>query len=220
MKNKIILPKEIIKPDYDSGSIVNLMSSIMKASGGKPEYPELRMLKSKELNEYKNILLVVLDGLGYEFLINHGKNSFLEKNCRGKITSVFPATTAAAITTFSTGTAPQQHAMTGWYMNVKKLGRVVTALKYSPRIGGPTFSAANIDPKLFFNQKFFDKKILKKVRKPYLIQHFDLISSEYNSIAFSNSGILAYNDLKGFFEATKVASRLKGKNIFMHTGQR
>lgn len=211
MKKKIILPKDIIMPDYDGGSIVNLMSSIMKASGGRPEYPQLRILKSEELKEYKNILLIVLDGLGYEYLNKYCKNSFLMKNLLGTMTSVFPATTAAAIPTFATGTAPQQHGMTGWYMNVKELGGVITPLRYMPRVGGPTFSALNINPKLLFDQKFFDQKIDYKIRKPYLIQHFEIVNSSFGSVAFSRSRTLAYNNLKGFFQATTMTTKLKGK---------
>ncbi len=43
--------------------------------------------------------------------------------------SIFPATTATAVTTFLTGTAPQQHGITGWFMYLRE----PAALPYRPR---------------------------------------------------------------------------------------
>ena len=43
-------------------------------------------------------------------------------------TAANPPTTSAAITTFATGLAPQQHAVTGWFMHLKELGAVSTIL--------------------------------------------------------------------------------------------
>jgi len=51
-----------MKPDY-SNSIVNLMSSIMSASGGKSDYKPLKQLPANALKA-KNIILFVLDGCG------------------------------------------------------------------------------------------------------------------------------------------------------------
>jgi predicted AlkP superfamily pyrophosphatase or phosphodiesterase len=107
-------------PDYNGGSIVNLMSSIAKACGGKTNYVQLKSLSSEEIKN-KNIILLVIDGLGYEYLKKSNAN-FLKENLKDKMTSVFLPTTACATTTFQTGVAPQQHALTGWFMFLKKRG--------------------------------------------------------------------------------------------------
>ncbi|HLD61630.1 MAG TPA: alkaline phosphatase family protein [Patescibacteria group bacterium] len=99
------------KPNYKNGSIVNLMASIKKAFGGKSAYEPLKNFDISSV--YKNIVLIVIDGLGYEYLIKHGKDSFLYKNLKGKMTSVFPATTASAMTTYSTGLAPSTTRFNG-----------------------------------------------------------------------------------------------------------
>ena len=96
-------------PDYKGGSIVNLMSSISQTFGGREKYPALRILRPSELSKSKNIVLFVIDGLGYEYIKEHGKGSVFADYMRGHMTSVFPSTTAACVTTFATGVAPQQH---------------------------------------------------------------------------------------------------------------
>lgn len=120
---------DIVRPDYQGGSIVNLMSSIMHALGGNSnQHPPLRMLDGDALSQATNIVLLVLDGLGYHYLCDRGRNSVLHHYLNGQMTSVFPTTTATAITTFMTGLAPQQHGLTGWFTYFDEIESVVTVL--------------------------------------------------------------------------------------------
>ena len=59
---------------------------------------------------------IVVDGLGYGYLTRGHAGSSLRRHLRGSLTSVFPSTTATAITAFLTGLAPAQHGITGWHM--------------------------------------------------------------------------------------------------------
>ena len=120
-------------PNYNGGSIVNLMSTILNVYGERSVYEPLKTLNAAALRNSTNIILFVIDGLGYEFLKKHIEGSALAEFPVRKITSVFPSTTATAITTFATGLAPQQHAVTGWFMHLKELGSVVKVLPFTPR---------------------------------------------------------------------------------------
>jgi predicted AlkP superfamily pyrophosphatase or phosphodiesterase len=122
-------------PDYKEGSIVNLMSAVLEAHDVSSVYRPLKNLDIKTMKRSTNIILFVIDGLGYEFFTQHVKKGILTKIHCEKITSVFPPTTATAITTFATGLAPQQHAITGWFMHLKELGSVVKILPFVPRHG-------------------------------------------------------------------------------------
>ncbi len=145
-------------PNYKNGSIVNLMSSIALALDGKTEYEPLAGLNT-EIFSKKNIVLLIIDGLGYEFLLKHGKGSFLEKHFKQKITSVFPATTASAITTFMTGVAPQQHGLTGWFMYLRELGMVTVILPFVSRAGSIRLSDKGLELRSIFDQESFFEKI-------------------------------------------------------------
>jgi hypothetical protein len=138
-------------PNYKDGSIVNLMSSILNAHDVKTTYRPLRKLDIGELKRSTNIVLLVIDGLGYEFLRRHGADTALYRHLCARITSVFPSTTATGITTFVTGLAPAQHAITGWFMLLKEIGSVVRILPFNPRHGGCTLDAAGITPDLFLD---------------------------------------------------------------------
>lgn len=147
-------------PNYHGGSIVNLMSSIMAAFGShNPFYPPLAQLAgSSVLREARNIVLLVIDGLGCEYLKEHGAYSTLRQHLRGCITSVFPPTTATAVTAFLTASAPQQHGLTGWFVYFEEIGQVVAVLPLQPRPTGTEGSsamveaAAILDPRPVFDQ--------------------------------------------------------------------
>lgn len=132
-------------PDYGGGSIVNLMASLIRALGGEADYPNLRLLPPEEIQGYTNVLLLVIDGLGADWLAERSPAGILGRHRLGTITSVFPPTTAAAITTFLTGDAPQQHAITGWFTYLRELGCVMSILPGQPRYGGVGYRQAGVD---------------------------------------------------------------------------
>jgi hypothetical protein len=131
-----------MRPDYAGGSIVNLMASIEVALSGRSAYPPLRDLVPAEIAAARNVCLLVIDGLGSRCLAQLDDQSALRTRLRASITSVFPSTTATAITTFMTGLAPQQHGLTGWHMYFRELGAVLAVLPFRPRHGGPPIGAS------------------------------------------------------------------------------
>lgn len=195
-------------PNYKK-SLVNLMSSLMKGMGGKPLYKPLKALDPKIVNSYQNVVLIVIDGLGYEFLEKYGKDSFLIKYVKERITSVFPSTTASAITTIVTGVAPQQHAITGWYANLKEVGGVVNPLLFETRLGH-SLASKGVQPKDIFTEKAFDEKIK---RKSYLITHHDIVNSEYNKIHNNKSERYNYENDKQSFDILNRTLSVKGKKF-------
>jgi hypothetical protein len=136
----------MLLPDYQGGSIVNLMASIETGFGGEDlSYPSLRLLSPAVVAGKRRVLLLVIDGLGFDYLCAHPEAKRLNRYLVGSMTSVFPSTTTTAITTFLTGEAPQQHGLTGWHMFLRELGSVVAILPGRPRYGGSGIDEAGID---------------------------------------------------------------------------
>jgi hypothetical protein len=132
------------RPDYHGRSIVNLMSSIAAARGGdRLRYAPLDGLDGERLAAARNVVLWVIDGLGYHWLGRQGE-SLLQRHLVMPIASVFPPTTASAVTSFLTGDAPQGHGLTGWFMHFKELGGVAAILPFRMRVGGIDIQQAGI----------------------------------------------------------------------------
>jgi len=122
-----------VLPDYAGGSLVNLVASVVAACGGKPRHPVLATLGAAELAEAQNIVLVIIDGLGENYLARRGAGGELARRKRAAITSVFPSTTASAITTSYTGRTPLEHGLTGWFTYFGEVGCVASPLQFRSR---------------------------------------------------------------------------------------
>jgi predicted AlkP superfamily pyrophosphatase or phosphodiesterase len=186
----------MVPPDYKNGNIVNLVSSLAQACGEKTPYPLLDMLSSSELENSMNIILMVVDGLGFEYLIKRKEHTVLKDYLRGKLISVFPPTTAAALTTFASGWAPQQHAVTGWFMHLKELGCVTAVLPFVTKIGKIPLQSDEIKLKDIF---YLDGFLQNITLDSYTITHSKISDSEYNKLITPRAKILGYSSLTGFF---------------------
>ncbi len=120
-------------PDYDGGSIANLMCSIAGAFGvPQGACPPLRDAPPA-LTRRRHLALIVVDGLGYRHLMREASASTLARCAQGSLTSVFPSTTASAITTFLTGATPAEHGLTGWHVYLEEIDAIAAVLPFQLR---------------------------------------------------------------------------------------
>lgn len=135
----------VTKPDYNGGSLVNLMRSIADACGAAPSaYPPLTGIDDR-LRAAKRIVLLVVDGFGAEALQAISRDGLFANHLHSTMTSVYPPTTSSAITTIMTGLAPQQHGLTGWFMNFREIGAVTAVLPFTPRYGRSPLTESGVD---------------------------------------------------------------------------
>ncbi|MES9831301.1 MAG: alkaline phosphatase family protein [Candidatus Thiodiazotropha sp. DIVDIV] len=180
-------------PDYHGGSIVNLMASIQQGLGGRSHpYVQHRLLPSDQVSQYRQVLLWVIDGLGLNYLQAHAQAVNLNANLLGGMTSVYPPTTASAITTFLTGEAPQQHGLTGWHVYFRELGAVLAILPGKPRYGGVSLGQAGVDLNRLLNNSPFSDRVPGETAMfvPSIIA-----GSDFNRCHLGNSRMVIHKDL-------------------------
>ena len=204
--------KDFCMPDYKGGSIVNLMSSISHSFKAKSLYKELRILPGNEIKS-KNVVLLIIDGLGYEYLTKNHSESLLNAHLLGSVTSVFPPTTSSAVTTFLTGVAPQQHAFTGWWVNLKEVGAVSIPLRFCTKKGKQSLSKYGLDITSILNQRAFTTKINAK---NFVIQDRTIVNSDFSKEMSKNAKSLGYDTLEGMFKKIKKAIKSKGKRKYIY----
>jgi len=133
---------KIIYPDYKNCS-VNLSNSILKHYGLETGHPTLKTVDKALEKNYKNVILLVFDGLGSNLLQQHLQDdSFLRSHKVENITSVFPSTTTAATTSLLTGMTPAEHGWLGWDLYFESTNHVVTTF-FSTIKGSSGEQAAN-----------------------------------------------------------------------------
>lgn len=101
-------------PDYKN-CIANLPNSVMKYFGVDPKGDTLPLLDRYLDREYKNIIVILLDGMGINIMErNLDADGFFSSHLAGTYSSTFPPTTVAATTSILSGQMPNEHAWLGW----------------------------------------------------------------------------------------------------------
>ena len=200
-------------PDYHGGSLVNLMASLRERFADHAgEYVPLKSTQL-DLADYDQVVLLVIDGLGFEYL--QESLSWLKHHCLQSLTSVFPSTTAASITTFLTGVAPQQHGLTGWFTYLSQLEQVTTVLPFTARGSQSVLSEQGHDiGKLYGHPIFFDQ--LKT--ESYIVSPHWILRSDFNRAHAGQAHSVGYDTLDEMGDAIAhlLTSGKKQKYIYAY----
>lgn len=135
---------EIIFPNYEH-SILNLINTILKYYKVDTKYKALHQLEKILNKNYKNIVLIVLDGMGENILKENSPKGFFANNEIDKITSVCPSTTTAALTTYYSGKPPIETAWIAMSQYFKEYGRALEMLRKTDSYTGEKIKNAKID---------------------------------------------------------------------------
>ena len=186
----------MMQPDYQQNSIVNLMASLGQAMGYDSGHPSLSMLDTERLKSKQHIILWVIDGLGYKYLQNQ-THSFLWQNCQTSITSVFPSTTATAISTFMTAQSPAEHGITGWFMYLARVGMVSAVLPYVSRAGKLALNEGGLHIEDVLALESWYGKL---DRTSYTLSPAFILDSPFNMMATKGASREGFKSLQNFEE--------------------
>ncbi len=200
-----------MRPDYHH-SLVNLLASVEQGLGGTPGlYAPLASLPPPQIAAARRVVLLVIDGLGYEYLQTQA--ACFPDWQRDVLTSVFPSSTAPAITSMMTGVAPQQHAITGWFMYLRELGTMATILPFRSRIGTAPLDKLGVHiDSVMGGSSIFNRL---KVPSDYLIGR-KLVDSAYSQWAAGNAQRYGYKRLYPCFAELRRLARAEGGQRFIY----
>ncbi|MGA8056340.1 MAG: alkaline phosphatase family protein [Burkholderiales bacterium] len=193
-----------VQPDYEGGSIVNLMATLAAGLGASAPYAPLAELPVVEVREARNVVLLVADGLGARWLARLAPDGALRARQRAVLTSVFPSTTATAVTTFLTGLAPAQHGLTGWHMYFRELGAVAAILPLTLRPGGQSIATKGVAPEGLFGYAPFVAKI---AASGFVVSPESIVNSPFNVRHSGAARRVGYRSLDGLLDATTAIAR-------------
>lgn len=135
------LPDEFVWPAYDGYSLANVAPTVLRHFGvGGIRSPGLaEAVVGGELAGAEKLVVTLVDALGYLTLTQAmdsgtvpGFHALAERGRFVPLTSVFPSTTAAALSSFHTGLPPAGHGVAGYRMYMPDRGYVANMIRLSP----------------------------------------------------------------------------------------
>ena len=206
--------ERVIFPDYQGSSIANLMQTLASVRGGDVGlYPPLDGLDTQSLANARNVVMLVIDGLGYEYLSQY-PDSHLYEHLHSKIMAVAPPTTTASVSTYLTGLAPQQHGLTGWFTYLRELGSVVTILPWVLQAGGPQLGeSGRVAMELLNLPSFFDRLAVDT----YSVMPDFLQGSEFNLMVSGQASLVPYGTYQQCFdEVARLCRNTRKKYVYAY----
>ncbi|MEX2047052.1 MAG: alkaline phosphatase family protein [Chloroflexota bacterium] len=155
-----------VMPDYDGGGLLNVAATVLDVLGARDagDAPPLSGLDPALREAVRQVVVILADGLGWwqlQMFCDQGDAPFLaelRERARARdraqlleATTVFPSTTAAAITTLNTARTPLEHGNIAYFIWLEEFAQVTAMLRWGPATArrGSYFDDPSVDPKRF-----------------------------------------------------------------------
>lgn len=195
------------RPNWDN-SILNVTASILHNFGYDSSSKTNPLVDEVLQKNYKNIILLLLDGLGSENLQELSPKGILSQHKKAVISSTFPSTTVAAISSLESGTAPIAHGWLGWSLYFKEFARNIDIFPYRDSITKEAIPLGERSGKDILQYKTIYEKI-NQVNN----NQVGLYALHPDTIVHVAAGCnnLAYRDIKDMFGQINDICQLEGQ---------
>jgi predicted AlkP superfamily pyrophosphatase or phosphodiesterase len=177
---------DFIKPRYDEGGFAGIPARVKNAfvSGN-----------------YDAVVLFLIDGFGWRFFERFQDSAFIQRIAKQggieKLTSQFPSTTAAHITTIHTGLPVGQSGVYEWYYYEPQLDQLIAPLLFS-HAGTKerdTLKSSGIRPEAFYPRGIFYPKLKNMGVVSHVFGAQDYTPSPYSSAVMKGAEQHSYKTL-------------------------
>jgi Type I phosphodiesterase / nucleotide pyrophosphatase len=185
------------------------LSSLSEAEGLKltPGAKEI----ASEIGEKQHIILLLIDGLGFDKLELCPEEGFLKTHLRRKISSVFPSTTSAALTSLATGQYPAQHGVLAWWLFLPQHQLTSTPLPFIDRFTGKDLTQAGVRPETLFKAAVLPPKMQAET---LAVVPQGLVNSVYTNFTTGSENQAGYAEVAdGFQIAADHANNCPGRSF-------
>ena len=209
---RLYLPEEFIAPHYEGYSIANLAASVIQVLGGRPPRAPLAPELLESLTDgVRRVVLVIVDALGYDRLTtalntnpHNGFHHLLHRGGRlAPLTSVFPSTTTAALTSLWCGYTPAEHGslgfqlfLRGFNLRANMINLNATALQ---KMGGEQLVGAGLEP-----EKFLGVPSLPQALARVGVPTYNLIEQPFEKSPLSRVQIRGVRETRGFVTSSDM----------------
>lgn len=143
----------------------------------------------------------MIDGFGYHQWLRHAPqypffNRVLERGTLMPITSLFPSTTAASVTTINSDLTPQEHGLIEWYLYLEELDEVIYTLPFTTldaKDQHDSLLKRGADPRMLFDGTSLHARLGDHGVASHAVLRDLYAKSAYSSVAQAGAKVLPYS---------------------------
>ncbi len=217
------LPPEFVVPDYANGTIGNVPATVA-ALLGVPFRGLLPLAAPhwQPLGQARRVVLLIIDAFGWNLLQKERDNlpGFMRQaDVEGQITSIFPSTTVAALSSLWTGFAPAQHGMVGLNLFMPQYAVTMQTLAFTPAFDKypDALIKAGLEPEEFLHGPGFAQQLLTYGVPTYAFKGREIVHSALSKMhgrgVAADKGVVTAADM--FVQMRELLEEKAGESLFV-----
>jgi predicted AlkP superfamily pyrophosphatase or phosphodiesterase len=200
------LGEHFIKPRYDEGGFAGLPNRVKTAFAS---------------GQYDAVVLFLVDGLGWRFIERFQDAPFIKRITRDgkleKLTSQFPSTTAAHVTTIHTGLPVGESGVFEWFYYEPLLDRIISPLLFS--FAGDQERdtlKSRVDARKLYPTKTFYNSLKNSGIDSHIFGIRDYTPSTYSNVVMNGATLNAFKTLSEALINLGLLLEKQAKPIYAH----
>jgi hypothetical protein len=180
------MEKHFLKPSYDASGFASLPG---------------RILNLLSTNRYDAVVLFLIDSFGWRYFEKFQDAAFFRQITPAgsveKLTSQFPSTTAAHLTTIHTGMPVGEHGIFEWYYYEPLLDSLIAPLLHS-FAGTPlrdTLKPFGVKTSRLYPASQLYRQLMKRGTTSTIFQHREYTPSTFSDVVFQGAKTVGYRTL-------------------------
>lgn len=179
--------------DEGISRFIDLANALGYITGAKDNLQDSRAVKiAEKIGAVEHLIFILVDGLGMNLINKLPKESFFKSNVAMEMFSIFPSTTACALTTLATGAMPAQHAIPGWFAYLKEYNLSAITLPFIERFSEKTLEQYDVKFDDLYNQRPLFENIKYNAM---VISHESFWNSKFSQYIRANQEGKGYHDI-------------------------
>ncbi len=174
--------------------LINLLASLERGLGSEsplnPAFP-LPALPPEAVSRHSHVLFWLIDGFALDYLSH---TPALRTDLFQQIETVFPSTTASAITSVFTGVSPAQHGLLGWRTYLPHPQRTLTVLPAREAdLGGNSAALSTLE----LQSRIHPPLLIERLpRRTTMISPAAIAHSSYNRLMSGSATVMNFRRLE------------------------
>ncbi|MDR3623983.1 MAG: alkaline phosphatase family protein [Chlamydiales bacterium] len=216
--------KYFVKPLYDTYSFARIPETVIRLLTGKSTHSLPEDAIGGVWDKYDCVLLFLVDGFGFRFFDQYASEypflrRFASDGIVTKISAQFPSTTAAHITTLSTGMEVGQSGIYEWFYYEPLVDRMIAPLPfcYAGDRSVNTLCDAKIPPEQFFPKHTIYEELNKHGVDSHVLQHESIAHSFYSSAMCKGANVHPFTSLtEGLEKSVNLLVESSTNPVYIH----
>jgi predicted AlkP superfamily pyrophosphatase or phosphodiesterase len=198
---------EFIKPSYDEGGFAGIPDRIISAFNS---------------GNYDAVVLFLVDAFGWRFYERFQDAALIKRIAKHgrieKLTSQFPSTTAAHLTTIHTGLPVGQSGVHEWYYYEPQVDAIIAPLLFSHagKMERDNLKPTGVQPETLYPQGVFYPKLKKIGVNSFVFGIRDYTPSTYSNVVMAGAELRPFNTLAEAFVNLGLLLKKQTQPAYVH----